>query len=267
MSTPTTAFRRPRNASQNATGAMARALEAEWEQITDHTPATLLTRWAHREPVLVGLTSPQAIVDQVHTCTTYETRDQTLLALIRLSQAGQQLAGRIVLQCLLPSLLGWSQRPFARSKGPVPFESREQARHSMIAAFWQALATYPLHRSQKVASNLMWCTVHVLDDERDSALDHEVPTDTLPHDEPAPTDPTDYDVDELIGWTQQRGTITADEATMLRMLYTGDGSTYEAITTTYQITYATARQRVSRARKRMIADLHAHHPDISTLAA
>lgn len=67
--------------------------------------------------------------------------------------------------------------------------------------------------------------------------------------------------------TPRRSSSRSTPAPPTRMLYTSDGSTHEAITTTYHITYATARQRVPRARKRMVADLHAHHPDISALAA
>lgn len=39
--------------------------------IAGHTPATQPIRGAHREFVLAGLTNPQAIIEQVHTCTTY----------------------------------------------------------------------------------------------------------------------------------------------------------------------------------------------------
>lgn len=76
----------------------------EWRQIA-HSPATAATLngWAQTSPALAGHFDLAALVDHVDQADEAET-DEILGALVRLDQQGQDLAGRVVLQLMLPAL-------------------------------------------------------------------------------------------------------------------------------------------------------------------
>ena len=83
-----------------------------------------------------------------------------LLALIRLTQAGHQLAGRVVLQLMLPKLGRMTNRTSGTTSENAWSEDR---RHIAVAEFWDVVATYPVgRRTRRVAANLALETLHRL---------------------------------------------------------------------------------------------------------
>lgn len=82
----------------------------EWRQIA-HSPATaaVLNGWAQAHPALAGHSNLAALVDHVDQADDIET-DEILGALVRLDQQGQDLAGRVVLQLMLPALTKLSHK-------------------------------------------------------------------------------------------------------------------------------------------------------------
>ena len=135
-----------------------RQLVREWVALNSHTSSdTTVRRWGRLEPALAGHSRPCDIVDAIDEAGPTQT-DQLLAALIRLLQAGQQLAGRVVLQAMLPKLVRITLRTSATSTDNAWIEDRH---HITLAEFWDVLATYPLRRRpDKIASNLALDTLH-----------------------------------------------------------------------------------------------------------
>lgn len=135
-----------------------RALLQEWADLHQRPSTTAaLARWARAEPVLAGHTTPGAIVDAIDTAPR-ALKDDLMTALVRLAQTGHQLAGRIVLQAMLPKLVRITRQTAGGDRDNTWSEDR---RHIVIAEFWDVLAHYPLHqRNSSVAAGLALDTLH-----------------------------------------------------------------------------------------------------------
>lgn len=143
------------SATTNTRSPLYRQLMREWEALNGlPTTATTVHRWAQLEPDLTDLGSPVEILDAIDGGDP-DIKDRLLLALIRLHQAGHHLAGRTVLQAMLPKLA-----KMARSTaGP----RREDYRHDTLSEFWLVLTGYPTtRRTTRVAANLALDTLHRL---------------------------------------------------------------------------------------------------------
>lgn len=105
-------------------------LVQEWIDLNAQ-PGTANTvhSWARAEPVLAGCARPGDVVDAIDAAPA-DGKDAILLALIRLTQGGEQLAGRIVLQAMLPKLGRLTNRTGPTSsrrrvgRGPPPHRRR-----------------------------------------------------------------------------------------------------------------------------------------------
>lgn len=167
-----TAARADRNgglAISSASGIIGQLVN-EWSRLCA-TPALTDTvrRWASAEPVLAQALRPAGGDDtgnalrrllQVIDEGSVDQDDQLLGALVRLSQAGHTLAGRTVLQAMLPKLIKFARTVGATSADTEYFEDR---RHVVIATFWSVLDGYPIRRRPaKVAAGLALDTLHQL---------------------------------------------------------------------------------------------------------
>ena len=160
-------FRQHHRAPEGVRSPVYRQMTTEWADL--HQLAATLTivrRWGRVEPALAEFASPGEIVDAIDTGDP-ETKDELLIALVRLFQNGQQLAGRTVLQALLPKL--------ARMAGHTSFALStasddtwaEDRRCITIAEFWDVLTTYPTQRRpRRVAANLAFDTLHRVSGQR-----------------------------------------------------------------------------------------------------
>lgn len=110
------------------------ALNDEWLDLQfTPTPAA----W-ERSPVLAGAGTLGAVLARVPT-----DPDAVLLALLRLQQSGEGLAGRAVVQAMVPKLVLMAVR------------DRQASFDDYLAALWVRVATYPVaRRPQRVAANL-----------------------------------------------------------------------------------------------------------------
>lgn len=294
----TTLFRQHHELPARRGSRLYAALAQEWIELNQSAGIpTLMRRWARTEPALTGMRSPAHIVDTID-AGDYDTKDRLLAALIRLHHAGQQLAGRIVLQCMLPAISN-TARQLGRRRNPtqsVRFDAWEEHRHHAVSAFWDVLADYPISRREhRVAANLSKETWRRLSNEARiedtdpttpgmtsdgwlGAQNHpftrvtmSTPGTNLPVDPVANTirvdtveahiecltELHDMDADDLIRWAHEHGVITTPDAEALTHVYTTSGGGYDAIITTHQISYTAARQRVARARARMITAIRA----------
>lgn len=118
----------------------------------DRTAAVALRRWARTEPALTELTSPAAIVDAIDAAD-YERADELLLALVRLAQRQHQMAGRVLLQAVLPGLTSLAIRTRATTSDSAWTEDRI---HIIIATAWEVIAAFPADRlTHKITANLI----------------------------------------------------------------------------------------------------------------
>lgn len=251
-----------------------RQLIQEWVHLNAiHSSTVVAARWGRLEPVLAGYARPADIVDAVDGATRDE-QDAMLLGLIRLTQAGHQLAGRVVLQLMLPKLGRMTNRTGATTSDNAWSEDR---RHIAVAEFWDVIATYPVSRRTKtVAANLALETLHRLTaatrgprpdlpvDEQD--LHRALPSTPAGDQNPAGELTTDADLTQLIRWAVTTNVITHDDGQLLELVYLHNRGRVDAATQ-YGLTEAAVRQRCSRARRRLVTAVRAELADDGDLTA
>ncbi|MBE1609961.1 hypothetical protein [Actinopolymorpha pittospori] len=265
-------FRQHDTAPTGVVSPLYRQLTQEWAAL--HTlPSTARTirRWARTEPALAGFARPGDIVDAID-ATGNDRKNAILLALIRLFQAGQQLAGRTVLQALLPKLAKTSAHASMCTSSTDTWA--EDRRHITIAEFWDVMADYPVdRRTTSVASNLALDTLHRVSGVRRPAED--IPVD--PHDfhelgerdtarrtwlaglsseglNPTAELTADADLLQVITWGMITSVITRDEAQLLTTSYLPEqtsGFGFADAAEQLGLTQAAVRQRCSRAARKL----------------
>ncbi len=172
----TSAFRYHDHYPPRVTSPLYRSLIQEWIQLNAvRSTQTTIRMWAPREPALAGYDRPGDLVDAVDDADD-DGADLMLLALIRLAQDGQQLAGRILLQVLLPQLGGMTRRVRLKLPPSVTFGGGgwriaawyEEREHITVSEFWDLLTTYPVQRrTHNVRAQLTLDTLSRLTRQRD----------------------------------------------------------------------------------------------------
>lgn len=245
--------------AEAVTSALYRQLVAEWVELHGSPSVRrTLARWVRRHPVLSGLADPGAIVDHVDAAGP-DTCDEVMIALLELAQAGQQLAGRVLLQMMLPALECLTRRTRG---GSTDATWAEDQRHIVVAEFWGVITAYPVgRRRQKVAANLQKETLRAVVQPRAHRVE-EVLTD-----EPLGTIGTDAFVDrivdpigiessieEVVGWALDRAIVTAAEADLLLRLCRSDqlNGSHPAVAAELGCSPAALRQRSSRAKRKLV---------------
>ena len=155
-STPTTFRSHDHTPPMTSPHTLIGGLLIEWVQLNESRPAALtVARWGRHQPTLANASRPADIVDAIDNAGT-DDQDAALLALVTLAQNGKQLAGRILLQQMLPKLsqLG-RDHPTTLVDGASDPEGPDERYQILTATFWQVVMTYPIdRRPRKVAANL-----------------------------------------------------------------------------------------------------------------
>ena len=275
-------FRQHDVAPADVVSPLYRQLTQEWAELhsTPSTPATV-RRWVRSEKALTGFTLPGEIVDAIDAAG-HDRTNELLLALIRLFQRGHQLAGRVVLQALLPKLA----KTATHAGGMCTSSSdtwAEDRRHITLAEFWDVMADYPVdRRTSSVASNLALDTLHRVTGARKPPVDLPVDPHDFRDDETrdgarstwlaglSTTDPDpveeitpDSDLLEVIAWGMRNDTISQDEAQLLVASYLPErtsGFGFADVADQLGLSHAAVRQRCSRASRKLTeavrAELH-----------
>lgn len=276
-------FRQHDTALEVSAPLVYRQLTREWAAL-HALPSTAATvrRWGRNEPALMGFTRPGDIVDAIDRGD-YARKDELLLALIRQFHGGQQLAGRTVLQAMLPKLAKMALSTHRDTRSTV--EGLEEARHVTIAEFWFVMGTYPVERRpERIASNLALDTLRRTTRQREPVA-------------PIPLDPTELgstrysgatplatstqgeingmsytfaypdasinegcDLLELIAWGTQTAAITREEGQLLVTAYLPEKSTrcgFDELCVQLNLPRQTVRKRCSRAAKKLTAAVRA----------
>lgn len=241
-----------------------------------------LRKWAKTEPALRGIGSLEELLDRIDAGNAEQT-DALLLALIRLAQAGRALAGRAVLQAMLPKLKAMAWRTTGSSSDDWELQDRRQVG---VAEFWEVLSTYPVdRRPRKVAANLALDTLrrltaatraggeervvdpHVedLEDYLTSQLVDQVAFEDPTHAGAIAADTSELDSDasllEVMAWALEVGAISRSDAQLLVRVYApapGEDGGALSVAGQLGLTPEAVRQRCSRARRELIKAAHAH---------
>lgn len=253
MSPTTATTAAPRRSDASLIG----QLNAEWTRLcADPAAPAAVAGWASRDRSLAGCAS----LAEVEAATRREA-DAVLLGLLRLGQAGDALALRTVFQLML----GKAVRIAATHAGR---DSRANLEHAAVTALWTVVAGYPVgRRPAKVAANIAMDTLHATVREL-AHQRHEVPAspDQLHPAEPSSDDsrdgPRDLELIELLAWAVGNGTVSADDATLVVDIYAPAPGCPggKAAAHRHGISWAAARQRASRATRRIAEAVRADTP-------
>lgn len=245
---------RTRTGARRRTGSgVAGRLNDEWALLrTDAGTAAAVARWAAENPPLAGCGCLEDVELAVQTAGRRDA-DAILLALLRLAQGGDALAGRTVLQLMLGKAI-------RIASGHTGRDSRDNLEHAAVAALWATIATYPTdRRTTKVAANLAMDTLGAVSRELAHART-ETPAepgsvaDALGEAAARGDDGTgDLELLELMAWAVDAGTISAADATLVLDIYAPapgqEGG--RAAAERHGISWPAARQRASRAIRKL----------------
>lgn len=161
-------------------------------------------------------------------------RDAVLLALLELSQDGDRLAGRTVLQAMLGKAVrvaaSVADRPDLRG-------DREEALSCAVSSLWQVIATYPVaRRRSRVAANLALDTVALVQRGHTGSSHFrrtypEVPFANMrmvgenaryDMESDELTGPVDAQLFGVLAWSVRCGVLNLDEARLLTRVYSVD---------------------------------------------
>lgn len=236
-------------------------LNAEWRELcADGDAAATVGSWPRTQPALACVTALEQVPRRVSGADP-GTRDDILWALLTLAQADDQLAGRAVLQVMMPKAVRVAMGVLRR---PDVAGDRDEAFATAVAALWQVIARYPIERRPKrVAANLAMDTLAVVQrghtgsshfartfPERPCADLREVC-------EPAQRDvdiddlsgPVDAELLMLLAWGVRTGVLQLEQARFLARAYGLDGQparSSAAVAADYGLSAAALRQRCHR---------------------
>lgn len=259
------------------------ALVSEWVQLNESAAtADAVGRWGITETALAAFSTVGEIplfVDQAD----MDVKDDVLAALLRLAQAGESLAARTVLHCMLPGLRRlYVSRPMFRRgcerSGQRAGFNDDEAEHFLISECWMQIMRYPLdRRPRKIASNLYWDTKKNAITQPAGQLETIVAADG-DFDFKADTDiEGEYfdsigiekfatDLSACIEWAQSIGAITHADAQLLTDTLVEHGmqrptvtdpagsrnTIYLTIAAEQGLSYLAVRKQVSRAKRRLV---------------
>lgn len=214
-------------------------LEQEWPYLESTTIAGALPRWRSQRRELERFDSPRGLLRFLNGSRPGET-DGPLLALLALARI-DRLAGRFVLQAILPALRDQAGRILAAS------EAREEVWELLLFFAWEAICGYPLERRSSVAANLVLQVLHDTTRELRPPR-HEPPTlDRILADQPAHDR---FAGESLLAAAITAGTITEHDAELILRTRI-DGVSLRLVAQTRGIGYHALRQRRQRAERHL----------------
>lgn len=243
---------------------LASRLNAEWLGLCQAAASDLaLSRWAARHAALAGYRDLPSLLRAV----THgpRSRDAVLLALLELAQAGERLAGRVVLQAMLGRAV---RMAMAIVRRPDVLGDREEAQARAVAALWQVIATYPLAaRPGRVAANLALDLLAVVQRghtgsswftpvfPEQSFADLSVLAHVAWHDadRDEPGGPVDAELLGVLAWGVRAQVLTLAEARLLARVYGCDGTAVQtgAVAAELGVSGPALRQRCHRLARRL----------------
>lgn len=241
------AYRTLRTRRTALDGVPLERLEREWTSLAAALRSAL-GRWRAGEPALARHPSAQALIRALHGHASYASKDELLGALLRLARS-EPLAGRVVLQALLPGL--------KRLAGQLLFEAgeREELWELLLANAWEQICCYPLERRpRRIAANILLDTLRpTLRERKRQRRQRSESSAEVAVSAPPPTD-ADADVYLLLANAVAAGAISPLEAEAILAVRI-DGDPLAAVAARLGLSYNVLRVRLQRAERRLLLHL------------
>ncbi len=249
-------------------------LNQEWQDLrADPDANAQAAAWAAADAALAGLTTLSLIEDAVAGLRVDARVDGIFYALVRRASGGSRsasLAARILTQLMLPKAI-----LIARTCG-ADLHDREEQIQLAVCALYDVIRTFPAHRrTRHIPSHIAWDTVHAVR-RSVTAQTSEIADDRLQSWPSPPEEPNASEqVTRLLTWAVAEHVITATEARLLAARYCADAAsrpTWKSIGSLAQvaadtgISLVTARQRCSRAVRKLTAAIDAYPGTFATTA-
>ena len=265
MSTTTVSTRVPpghtEHGARRRNDGLVGRLNAEWARLcADGATSAVVASWSADHEALAGRTCLSDI-ERAITGADRTDADRMLLALLYLTQNGDELAARTVLQLMLGKAVRIANTYAGR-------DTHENMEHVTVAALWSTIATYPTaRRPSKVAANLAMDTMRAVSGEfaygrSESPAEPDVLADRLAAPDERAEAPPDLELIELLAWAVDHDVVTASDATLIVDIYApaaGEPGGAEAAAR-HGLRWPAARQRCSRAVRRIAAAVRADIP-------
>ena len=242
-------------------------LNLEWARLSV-APESMaaVAGWGATSPALSDANSLEGVLSRVWQADV-AARDEVLLALLQLSQEGDRLAGRTVLQ----AMLGKAVRVAAcAADRPDVRGDQEEALACAVGSLWVVIATYPLaRRRSRVAANLALDTVALVQRGHTGSSHFRRTYPETPfadvrsagqtgyrHLEQVDRHaPADAELFNLLAWAVRNGVLALDEARLLIRVYTVDDrgrpGDARAVARQQGLTWPALRQRCHRLARRL----------------
>lgn len=238
-------------------------LDREWQQLCSGRLRLKLRQWAEHEPALAPFVEPATLIRFLRHPGPWAARDALLRALLFRARV-EPLAGRVVLEALLPGLKRLAERVILDAR------DRDELWSLLLAYAWEQIRSYPLERRpSRIAANLLLDTRRKTLDEflrerartrfrpddvkapraRRHAAHREFPA-ALPS--TAPSRPqAQGDVDALLRGAVEAGAISSEEAELIARTRI-DGAALHDLAATAGVAYHTLNVRRIRAERRLL---------------
>lgn len=241
---------------------LLRQLCAEWVTLNGSTEtAAAVIRWADQHDAFTGLSTPGAIVDHIDR-SPRAVKDGLVRALLELLHAGDQLAGRVLLQAMLPCLTDLA----GRTRSPRREAGYEENLQRALVEFWAVISRPRRLDRPGVAARLWLDTLNQVTEHTRSRdawerthLDREVSSteNTAGSEQDSPAvdlvgvagelDP-DAGLEQLLVWACRSGVLTVDEGRFLAQVYLSGDADQKETAERLGLSHAVVRKRVSRLR-------------------
>lgn len=257
------AFREHHARTKPVASKLFQLLIDEWIDLNaDPHTQQALGRLARLEPVLADKPRPCDVVDAIDAADD-DAKAEMVTALLRLVQAGHQIAGRILLQQMLPLIGKFTRTPKSRARDAESNRWPEDRRHIAVAEFWDLINTIDLDRSTRPIGTLSWAlyyrlntrpyegqpTVFPVGDPQD-LLRYATPISNAEQDSPHAED--HFTLTQVLEWAVDGEIISSLDAQLLTHIYI-DGHTALQAAERFQLGYDQTRTHCSRAKRRIAA--------------
>jgi hypothetical protein len=208
----------------------------------------------------LGIIECGRLVDTVHAAPKGGS-DRQLHALLTLAAAGDSVSTRLLLQVMLPKTV-----QLARTCACLRTLSPEDAAWSAFSAMWEAVKTYPLHRTTSVAGNLGLNALALINETLGLPRNHVDEVGVSDEDleakmnegadaqstEPGWGDSSFHDLVKVLTWAADTGTLTRREIGILARADLGEETDREALAEELGSTRASLSKRVWRIRTKLM---------------
>jgi DNA-directed RNA polymerase specialized sigma24 family protein len=246
------------------------ALEGEWESLVRGSLRLAFRRWRASELALRRFEDPRRLLAFLwNKKASPLEKDRVFLALLRLAHGGEALAGRVVLQAMLPALKAMAKEFLRRHPDldSEPVFDREELWQVLFASMLEEINGYRLEsRPRKVAANLRWDTYHAVVAEfyrARPAWEEELPVAEAlePLVEEEWVTPTLEDVEAPLRRAVAAGAISEAEADLILQTHI-EGVPLQVAAERLGISYNAAKHRRRRAVRRLLMFLRPWTQDL-----